>query len=47
MNKEQGIMNKEVVQEHSVYIPAGFSIYTSKFNTPCSLFDIHLDVLFF
>ena len=42
LNKEQGIMNKEVVQ--------GQSAYTSKFNIPCSIFNefsIHLDVLFF
>jgi hypothetical protein len=40
MNKEQGIMNKEVVQVHCGYFSAECYISTSKFGIPCSLFNI-------
>ena len=33
-------MNKEVVQQHTANNAADAPIYTSKFNIPCSLFDI-------
>ena len=51
-NKEQGIMNKEVGNQQIASYAADCCIYTSKFYIPCSLFDgslfnIHLDVLFF